>query len=106
LRYSWQSPRPKHQKSSQVEQQQFIQNLPNVLHKLQQQAPQADIDLWFFDEHRVGLKPILRKVWSPIGQRPIATVSHRYEWLYVYGFVKPQTGETLWYSVSQINEVQ
>jgi hypothetical protein len=103
LRYSWQSPRPKHQKSSQVEQQQFIQNLPNVLHKLQQQAPQADIDLWFFDEHRVGLKPILRKVWSPIGQRPIATVSHRYEWLYVYGFVKPQTGETLWYLIPRVN---
>ena len=52
-----------------------------------------------FDEHRVGLKPILKKVWSKIGSRPEAIVQHRYEWLYVYGFVKPKTGETLFYLI-------
>ncbi|NEQ35465.1 MAG: hypothetical protein F6K40_03775 [Okeania sp. SIO3I5] len=39
----------------------------------------------FFDEHRVGLKPILRKVWNQVVQRPQVYVNHRYEWLYVYG---------------------
>ncbi|MBD2580401.1 hypothetical protein H6G50_22325, partial [Oscillatoria sp. FACHB-1406] len=38
----------------------------------QLEKPEAEIDVWFFDEHRVGLKPILRKVWSPVGERPIA----------------------------------
>lgn len=103
LRYSWQRPRPKHKKGSEVEQQEFIENLPNILKTVEEKHPEAEIDLWFFDEHRVGLKPILRKVWSPIGERPIAMVNHRYEWLYVYGFVKPKTGETLWYLIPRVN---
>ena len=61
------------------------------------------MDLWFFDEHRIGLKPILRKVWVKIGTRPIAVVQPSYEWLYVYGFVKPKTGETLWYLIPRVN---
>lgn len=72
------------------------------LEKLRQH-PDAKIELWFFDEHRVGLKPILRKVWAEVGSRPIAVVSHRYEWLYVYGFVKPQTGETIFYLIPRVN---
>jgi hypothetical protein len=27
--------------------------------------PDAVIEVWSFDEHRVGLKPILRRVWAP-----------------------------------------
>jgi len=48
------------------------------------------------DEHRIGLKPIVRKVWAPKGERPIALGHHRYEWLYVWGFVEPATGATVW----------
>ena len=48
------------------------------------------------DEHRIGLKPITRGVWAPVGERPIAHGHHRYEWLYVYGFVEPATGSTVW----------
>ena len=48
------------------------------------------------DEHRLGLKPVLRLVWAPRGQRPVARVHHRYEWLYVYCFVRPATGESCW----------
>lgn len=70
---------------------------------MQQKYPQAQIKVWFFDEHRVGLKPIIRKVWSPIGERPIAVVQPRYEWLYIYGFVKPETGITQWYLIPRVN---
>lgn len=103
LRYSWQRPRPKHKKASEIEQEQFIQNLPLQVRKLAENYPEAEIELWFFDEHRVGLKPILRKVWAAMGSRPTAVVNHRYEWLYVYGFVKPQTAETLWYLIPRVN---
>ena len=48
------------------------------------------------DEHRVGLKPVLRRVWALRGQRPILPVQQRYEWLYVYGFVQPATGRNFW----------
>jgi hypothetical protein len=48
------------------------------------------------DEHRIGLKPIVRGVWAPVGERPIALGHHRFEWLYVTGFVEPATGRTVW----------
>jgi hypothetical protein len=35
-------------------------------------------------------------VWAPIGERPIALGHHRFEWLYVAGFVEPETGQTVW----------
>lgn len=50
----------------------------------------------------MGLKPILRKICSPRGERRTAIVNHRYEGLYVYGFVKPKTGETLWYLIPRV----
>ena len=32
--------------------------------------PTADVEVWATDEHRIGLKPILRPVWARRGQRP------------------------------------
>ena len=101
--YSWQSPRQQHRKGDKLEQEIFKTNLPVKVKKIAEKYPTAEIELWFFDEHRVGLKPILRKVWAKIGKRPIAVVQHCYEWLYVYGFVKPKTGETLWYLIPRVN---
>ncbi len=102
-KYSWQSPRPAHKKADLLEQEIFKANLPLKVKKLERENPNVEVELWFFDEHRVGLKPILKKVWSKIGSRPEAMVQHRYEWLYVYGFVKPKTGETLWYLIPRVN---
>ena len=55
------------------------------------------IETFATDEHRIGLKPILRRVWAPRGERPIAPRHHRFEWLYVTAFVSPATGESFWY---------
>lgn len=43
------------------------------------------------------MKPVTRRVWAPIGERPIAHGHHRFEWLYVTAFVSPATGEVFWY---------
>lgn len=48
------------------------------------------------DEHRLGLLPVVRRVWAPQGARPTAPVRRRYQWLSVYGFVRPRTGQTWW----------
>jgi transposase len=56
------------------------------------------------DEHRVGLKPILRGVWAPVGERPVAVGHHRFEWLYVLAFVAPGTGEVVWYISTGIDK--
>ena len=58
--------------------------------------PPAEITLWAEDEHRLGLLPVRRRVWAPKGQRPTAQVARHDEWLYVYGFVRPATGQSWW----------
>ena len=59
--------------------------------------PHASVELWATDEHRIGLKPILRRVWAPRGQRPVAPVQHRYAWRYLVGFVHPASGRTVFH---------
>jgi hypothetical protein len=66
--------------------------------------PGAEVEVWAQDEHRLGLKPILRRVWIRRGERPLAPVHHRYEWLYVYGFVRPATGESFWLILPTVNK--
>ena len=58
--------------------------------------PTATVALWAEDEHRLGLLPVLRRVWAPRGQRPVARVERHYEWLYVYACVRPRTGQSWW----------
>ncbi|MFD3004587.1 IS630 family transposase [Thermus tengchongensis] len=48
-----------------------------------------------YDEHRMGLKPVYRRVWARRGERPKAVVAHRYRWFYLCTFVEPETGESL-----------
>jgi DDE superfamily endonuclease len=65
--------------------------------------PAARVELWSVDEHRIGLKPILRKVWCFDGQRPLAPVQHRYEWRYLVGFVHPASGRTVFHLASSVS---
>lgn len=58
--------------------------------------PAATVRVWAQDEHRLGLFPVIRRVWAPKGQRPTAHVQRQYTWLYVYGFVRPSTGQSWW----------
>ena len=44
------------------------------------------------------VKPITRRVWAPLGERPIADGHHRFDWLYVTALpYLPATGATFWY---------
>jgi hypothetical protein len=71
--------------------------------KAREAKPQAKIQVWAFDEHRIGLKPIIRRVWAPRGRRPLARSRHRYQWLYLYGFVHPPSGEVVWFLFNTVN---
>lgn len=55
------------------------------------------------DEHRLGLKPVLRRVWTPPGEAPIAAVNPGYEWLYVASFVHPESGRSSFWLLSGVN---
>ena len=59
--------------------------------------PGQPVEVWAEDEHRLGLKPIRRRVWAPKGARPTALGHHRYQWLHVSAFVQPATGEVVWF---------
>lgn len=63
---------------------------------MRQAHPDDALELWAQDEHRVGLKPIVRWVWARRGQRVIAPVHPRDVWDYLYAFVRPTTGTTWW----------
>ena len=65
--------------------------------------PQAQVELWATDEHRIGLKPLLRRVWAPIGHRPRATVQHRFAWRYLVGFVHPASGRTVFHLATTVS---
>lgn len=68
-----------------------------LVRQVQAEHPSATVQLWAFDEHRIGLKPIRRRVWARRGSQPVAVVHHRYGWLYLNGFVHPQSGLTCWW---------
>ncbi len=55
------------------------------------------------DEHRIGLHPIVRRLWVEQGEQPVATVNWKREWLWLYGFVQPQTGLTYWWILPYVN---
>jgi transposase len=65
--------------------------------------PDKPVEVWSQDEARVGLKPILCKVWALKGQRPLAFHRTRYEWLYVYLFVHPASGRSTFLILPTVN---
>jgi transposase len=77
-------------------------NLADAVAAIQAAHPDAAVELWATDEHRIGLLPLIRRVWAPRGKRPVAPVQQRYQWLYVCGFVRPTTGETEWWLLPTI----
>ena len=58
-----------------------LKRLAAVVAEEAAQHPDKAVQVWAADEHRIGLKPITRRVWAPKGERPIARGHHRYEWL-------------------------
>jgi hypothetical protein len=59
--------------------------------------------VWAEDEARLGLKPIARRVWALRGRRPRSNGRTRYDWLYVYGFTRPRTGQTFTVILPRVN---
>jgi hypothetical protein len=62
----------------------LLKKLPEEVEKLHQAYPEAKIELWSQDEHRIGLKPILRRIWARKGTRVRAVVRPRSQWMYLY----------------------
>lgn len=67
------------------------------LERLREAHPEAgSVEMWAEDEARLGLKPVVRRVWAPGGERPVAKAKRGYKWTYLYGFVHPESGKVFW----------
>lgn len=64
------------------------------MRRLRNRNPEKVVQVWAQDEARLGLKPIARRVWALRGQRPRSCGRTRYQWVYLFGFVRPSTGAT------------
>jgi transposase len=73
------------------------------LARLRRTHPGRQVELWAEDEARLGLKPVTRRVWSLRGRRPRSGGRTRFDWLYVYGFARPRTGQTFCVLLPRVN---
>src|SRR5262249_39695538 len=71
-------------------------NVRPLLRQVATAFPQAKVEVWAMDEHRIGLKPLLRRIWAPIGQRPVAHVHQRFAWRYLVAYAHPASCRTVW----------
>ncbi len=55
------------------------------------------------DEMRAGLIPSYRAIWAKKGQRPHASSRRKYQWVYDYAFVHPNSGEMVHYVCSTVD---
>src|SRR5581483_2069000 len=69
-------------------------NLWRRVRQLRAAHPGTKVEVGAEDEARLGLKPITRRVWALKGCHPRSCGRTKSEWLYVYGFARPATGET------------
>ena len=73
------------------------------LRRLGKANPGKRVEVWAQDEARLGLKPVARRVWAVRGSRPLSCGRTRYSWLYVYGFARPATGQTVAALLPRVN---
>jgi transposase len=78
-------------------------NLRQRLARLRRANPGRRVEVWAEDEARLGLKPVTRRVWSLKGRRPRSGGRTRFDWLYVYGFARPGTGQTFCVLLPRVN---
>jgi transposase len=96
-------PRPQHQQSDVEVQEAWKKKWHDEVERIQKEYPDADVEVWCEDEHRIGLQPVTRRVWVEAGETPIAQVNWKREWLWLYAFVQPQSGETYWWLLPYVN---
>jgi hypothetical protein len=95
MKFRLRVPRPEH-KESDIRRtcRNGKKNLRRFFLKIKKENPESDVEIWSMDEHRLGLKPVLRPEWVDEFSNATAVVNWRFQWLWLYGFVHPSTGET------------
>ena len=103
MEYRLRVPRPQHEQSDPEEQEAWKKKLYQEVERVKNEHPDADVEVWCEDEHRVGRHPVPRRVWVEAGYQPPSKVNWKKEWLWLYAFVQPQNGETYWWILPYVN---
>ncbi len=99
-----QRPRPLHTQSATPEQRAaFKQEFTEFVRLMRWLFPEKLVEVWTQDEARLGLQPIVRRTWAIAGHRQEALHRPIYQWLYTYGFVHPNTGESCFFILPRVN---
>lgn len=77
-------PRKSHRKKDQGASDAFKAELPGKLAAVVGECPDKPVRLWVLDEHRYGLLPVIRRVWSRRGVRVHAPYATTYKWGYLH----------------------
>jgi transposase len=99
----WRKPRPCHVRADPPAQDEFVARLRPLVRQVATAFPRARVELWAVDEHRIGLKPVIRKAWTLGGSRQLAPVEHRFAWRYLVGFVHPTSGRTVFHLATAVS---
>lgn len=73
-------PRKSHRTKDQAASDAFKAELPGKLTAVVGEQPDKPVRLWVLDEHRYGLLPFIRRVWSRRGVRVHAPYATTYKW--------------------------
>ena len=97
--------RPSHAKQDPEAVEQFPERLAWALRKSVRVAPDLHLRYWVEDESRFGLKPIFRRRITACGVSPVTVHHWQFEWVWLYGFVEPLSGESFFWECSHLDHV-
>lgn len=103
MRWRLRVPRPSHVESNEIEQEEWKKKLHEAVKKVKRENPTAEVEIWCEDEHRLGLLPMIRRVWFGPNEPVEGKVNWKREWLWLYALVRPETGETYWWILPSVN---
>ena len=102
------TPRPSSKKKDPAQERAFVETFPAQVAALRAEAAQSPrpfkgVRLWAMDETRCGLLPLHRHRITLPGVQPVASVTYRFDFLYLYGAVEPTTGESFLLELPALN---
>jgi len=95
-------PRPVHEKRDSQKSEAFKKDFYEKLRSLPVQHNKL-VRVWFADESRYGLQPIIRRCWTLKGLRPHKQYCTQYDWSYCYGALDVVEGKTVFLQTPSVS---
>jgi len=74
-----------------------------VVAAVRAQHPEKRLEVWFQDESRFGQQGTISRIWGERGSRPRRALQTEYKWIYLFGAVCPESGQSVGYLLPTAN---